>query len=504
MEGYKHGIKSRENTTSYPMPTTTENAVQVIWGTSPINLAENPKQAVNRPVMVRDFKEAKKALGYSDDWEKYTLCQSMYANSEIFTISPVIYINVLDPEKHSKQIEEQTIRVENHQAIVESQGILVDELVITTQPNTARTGSAITGEAKAVEAGSEITMGTDYITNFDEMGRLVITLLSSGNAFELPEITVSAKAIAPELVTEEDLIGFYDVQTGKETGLEIIRKIHPQLGVVPGMLLAPGWSHKPNVGTALQAKCEEISGVFASTCLLDLDTEKAKKYTDCLTVKRVMGFNDEHGISLWPMLLADGRKIYYSAVYGAMAGYYTALNQDVPYIYPSNKGLNVDGAVLKDGTEVYLDQDQAGAVNGDGVVTVLHDDGEWKALGNNTAAYPDNTDPKDRWIGCRRMFDFVNNRFALDYRKKLDSNMNKRQVDDIINSFNVWANSLVSAGMCAGLNIEYRSDENSIEDVLEGHMRTRTHLAPFTPMEYIENVMEFDISALKNVMTEEG
>ena len=35
-------------------------------------------------------------------------------------------------------------------------------------------------------------------------------------------------------------------------------------------------------------------------------------------------------------------------------------------------------------------------------------------------------------------------------------------------------------------------------------MRTRTHLAPFTPMEYIENVMEFDISALKNVMTEEG
>ena len=102
------------------------------------------------------------------------------------------------------------------------------------------------------------------------------------------------------------------------------------------------------------------------------------------------------------------------------------------------------------------------------------------------------------------MFDFVNNRFALDYRKKLDSNMNKRQVDDIINSFNVWANSLVSAGMCAGLNIEYRSDENSIEDVLEGHMRTRTHLAPFTPMEYIENVMEFDISALKNVMTEEG
>ena len=63
MEGYKHGIKSRENTTSYPMPTTTENAVQVIWGTSPINLAENPKQAVNRPVMVRDLRRPKRLWG---------------------------------------------------------------------------------------------------------------------------------------------------------------------------------------------------------------------------------------------------------------------------------------------------------------------------------------------------------------------------------------------------------------------------------------------------------
>ena len=102
------------------------------------------------------------------------------------------------------------------------------------------------------------------------------------------------------------------------------------------------------------------------------------------------------------------------------------------------------------------------------------------------------------------MFDFANNRFVLDYRKKLDSNMNRRQVDDIINSFNIWANSIVSAGMCAGFYIEYRSDENSIEKVLEGQICTRTHLAPYTPMEYIEDVKEFDVSALENVMAEEG
>lgn len=504
MEGYRHGIKSREIATTYPTPLATENAVQVVFGTAPVNRAENPKQATNRPIMISSFDDAKKTLGYSDDWEKYTLCQSMYASSELFTISPVVYVNVLDPQKHSKEISAKTIRIENHQAILEEKGILADEVVITTQPNTARAGSAKTGEAQVAEEGSEIIKGKDYIVDFDESGKLIVTLLKSGNAFDLPEITVSAKAIAPELVTEEDLIGFYDVQTGTETGFEIIRQIHPKLGMVPGLLLAPGWSHKPNVATALQNKCEEISGVFNSMCLLDLNTEEAKKYTDCLEIKKKIGFDDKHGIALWPMLQKAGKKICYSAVYGAMASYHTALNKDVPYIYPSNIGLNVDGAILKDGTEVYLDQEQAGAVNGDGIVTVLHDDGEWKSFGNNTAAYPENTDPKDRWIGCRRMFDFVNNRFALDYRKKLDSNMNRRKVDDVINSFNIWANSLVSENMCAGLYIEYRSSENSIEDVLAGHILTRTHLAPFTPMEYIESIEEFDISALENVMEEEG
>ena len=67
----------------------------------------------------------------------------------------------------------------------------------------------------------------------------------------------------------------------------------------------------------------------------------------------------------------------YSAVYGAMMSYNTANNSDVPYLYPSNRTLNVEGAVLADGTEVYLDQVQAGNLNGDGVVTAFCDL-EWK------------------------------------------------------------------------------------------------------------------------------
>ena len=142
MEGYKHGIKSRENATSYPVPLSTSNAVQVVYGTAPVNLTDDPKKTVNKPILATNLKTAVKELGYSDDWEKYTLCQSMYANSELFQVSPVIYVNVLDPEKHYKQIEGKAVRVENHQAVLDEQGILADQVVITAQPMSSRLGSA--------------------------------------------------------------------------------------------------------------------------------------------------------------------------------------------------------------------------------------------------------------------------------------------------------------------------------------------------------------------------
>lgn len=57
--------------------------------------------------------------------------------------------------------------------------------------------------------------------------------------------------------------------------------------------------------------------------------------------------------------------------------------------------------------------------------------------------------------------------------------------------------------MCAGLYAEYRSDENTTEDVLAGHLKLRVFFAPYTPAEYISTVMEFDVETLENAFKEE-
>ena len=81
---YTHGIYVQENPTSVIPPLTADSAVQFVVGTAPINLLADPTKAVNKPVLVYNFKEAQEKIGYSDDFEKFSLCQSIDASFRVF------------------------------------------------------------------------------------------------------------------------------------------------------------------------------------------------------------------------------------------------------------------------------------------------------------------------------------------------------------------------------------------------------------------------------------
>ena len=99
---YNHGIRIEEQATSIVAPITGSAGLQVVIGTAPINLAKDPYSVTNVPLIAYSFSEAASQLGYSDDFKKFTLCQSMDASFRIFNVAPIIFINVLDPKKHKK------------------------------------------------------------------------------------------------------------------------------------------------------------------------------------------------------------------------------------------------------------------------------------------------------------------------------------------------------------------------------------------------------------------
>ena len=473
---YLHGIRIKENPTSVPTPVYNEAGVPVIFGTAPVNLVADPTGAVNKLFLCNNYAEAVEAVGYSDDYASYTLCQAIDAFFKAFAVGPVVLCNVLDPANAAHK----TAITQTSAAVTDSQATLT-ELGIIKSTVTLKNGN------------TDLEEGTDYTLAFNSEGKLVVTVLTSG----ITTLTVAGSKLNPSGVTASDVVGAIN-NTGTKTiytGIQLVDKVYPTFGLTPSLLLAPGWSHISAVGLALAGKCTDVSGMFTCECVVDIDSGQtvngAKKYTDVETVKANSGYAHEHMICVWPQVKYAGLKMAFSAIYAAMACYTDCNNDNVPNLSPSNRAIRIGAAVLEDGTEILLDQPQANTLNGIGVVTALNLNG-WKAWGNNTAAYPDTTDPKDRWIACRRFFSWWGNSFITTYMEKVDNPANYRLIESVVDSENVRANSLVSTGKCAGLRMVYSKEDNPIGNVIDGKIVFRQYLAPYTPAEDILNVLEFD------------
>ena len=470
---YNHGIRIQENPTSVAAPITNESGVPVVFGTAPVNMAADPAAAVNKPILCNTFAEAQAALGYSDDYASYTLCQAMDAFFKAFGIAPVVFVNVLDPATHKAEYTEE-LTVAAGQAKTTKKGVILSGLTVSN------------GDAA-------LTADTDYTTEFDADGTLVITVLADG----VTTLNVSGYQLDATAVKAADIIGSVNAETGIETGMELVRQVYPTFNLVPNLLLAPGWSSTPEVGISLAAKCQGINGVFSCECVVDLDTTTVTKYTDVAKAKTEAGYDVfKHMICVWPKVKYSGKIFDYSAFYAAVCLYTDANNDSVPSLPLSNKPLGISATVLADGTEVVLDTIQTNVLNAVGVVTAVNANG-FKTWGNNTAAYPAITDPKDRWINCRRFFSWWGNSFITTYFEKVDNPANYRLIESIVDSENVRGNSLVSQGKCAGIKMTYNEADNPIENVVDGRIVFRQYLAPYTPAEDILNILEFDVTMIQ-------
>ena len=96
---YKHGVYTTEQATSLVAPVVATAGLQVVIGTAPVNQASDPYHCTNVPMLANTLAGATAAVGYSDDYENYTLCQSMGASFKVVNVAPMVLINVLDPNK---------------------------------------------------------------------------------------------------------------------------------------------------------------------------------------------------------------------------------------------------------------------------------------------------------------------------------------------------------------------------------------------------------------------
>ena len=245
---YKHGIYVSEVPSSVRAAVKSDAGIQAIIGTAPVNLLKDPYHAANIPMLFYTMAEAQNAIGYSTDFKAYTICGSLSASFEIANVSPVIVINVLDPNKaeHTDDVPENVVQVNDGTARLDTIGLLLDKLVVKADDVT-------------------LESGTDYTAAFNDDGTVTLAVLPDGKGAGKTQLTVSGKRIAPEKVKGKDVIGGVSVD-GKETGMEVLRQVFPKLGVVLGV-----WLHRGSAKTRLaqlscrpRPRCSTASGVFSA------------------------------------------------------------------------------------------------------------------------------------------------------------------------------------------------------------------------------------------------
>ncbi|AMW99311.1 phage tail sheath family protein [Rummeliibacillus stabekisii] len=470
---YLHGVYSTETPSTEP-PTVTKNGVQFVVGVAPIHLAKEPK--VNEIVIAESIDDVKKFLGYSDDFA-FGTSESAFASFEVAKVAPVVFVNVLDPEKHVTAEKTETVTITKNGAFLKSKRALLGTVTL-----------------KSIDDSKTFIEDTDYTIAYDANYQAIIyPIASSTNLATGVEVKVTFKEVDVEAVTVSDILGGYDASTSVTTGLELVRKVYPRYAVRPDILLAPGFSQNPIIKTALEAKTANISGVFKARTFTDIDTKTAKTYEQAQSWKEDNLYTDMRNTVLWPKVKKDGKILNYSSYLAAFRSAQIANDEDnLPVESFSNKEIGVDAFVLEDGTEVYLEHEEANALNGAGIVTGLQWGGVLRSWGNNTALYPKSVVAQDRFSMVRDALDWYANSFITEFFDKVDDLTNMRLIESITDEENARLSVLVGKGRVAGAEISFSTIKNSVAQILNGQIYFDRKVAFFTPAEVIQDEVTFD------------
>ena len=481
----KLGVHVYEKATSVQTPKVATVGIPFVVGTAPVQSAAKPAKS-NVPVLVTSWDEAVEKLGFSYDWESYTLCEFMYSHLQLFGAQPVIFCNINDPASMKREEAAADYTVADHRVAVS-----VDAIADTIKVSVAEGA----GEAATTRA---LERDTDYSILYDRDDTdtyvCIVELLEDGSAYDAETVSVAYSAADPKTATVADVVD----------GVAQVDACLTAVGLVPDLVAAPGWSHNTVVAAVMATKAAAINGLFKGKAVIDADSgeDGVTEYSQLSGYKNKNNFVDVDQIICWPMVQLGDYRFHLSTQLCGLMATVDAGNRGIPYESPANKNLKMDACVLADGTPVNLTWNQVDLIAGSwGVVTAVNFlDSGWVAKGNYTACYPGNTDVKDQFIPVSRMFDFIGNTLIRTFWSKLDKPMTPALRDSILQTCNIWLGGLTGGGYLYGARAEMLAEENPLTSLLDGIITLHIYNAPPVPAQEIDFILEYDVSYMETAL----
>lgn len=469
----KHGVFVTEKNGTAITPIVAESGIPFVIGTSPVQSAENPANA-GAVVLCSTYEEAVEKLGYSDDWDNYTLCEVMYSHFKMFGCSPVIFCNILDISTHKEAVSETEYTVADHKV-----KLSID---------------AINDSALVVKSGSyTLVKDTDYKAFYGEE-ELVVELISTSTYYSASTLKIAYNKAKASAVTNTEVAN----------GLENIELCLTALGVVPDLILAPKYSTNSSVAAAMSTKADAINGMFKAKAIVDIDCSSATTPDLGITKKTTDLLVDEAEIVCWPMAKSADKVFHLSTIIAGAIAEVDTENDGCPYESPSNKAVKISALVIPSGgdyEEVQLTLAKANQLNQAGIVTAINFVNGWTVWGNYTACFPSTEEVKDYFIPVSRMFGWVGNSLIKTFWGQLDKPMSRRLIDTILDTANVWLNGLVGQGYLLGARVEMLDSENPLANFMAGIIKLHVYITPPSPAQEIDFVLEYDASYVESSLS---
>ena len=457
MADYKHGAYGVIQAVGSRVADESQGAI-VYVGTAPVHNVEGGANNVNKPIVVNNIAEARKYFGYSDEWDKYTLCEAMHVHLENKGVGPLVFINVLNPATH-KASDAGTVSKtpENGRVTIPAaQDIILDSVVVKSD-NTTK------------------IKGTDYAIAYNiEKKTITISELTAG-ALGTSALTITYNTIDASAVTTADVIGASD-GLGLNTGIFAIKNVYQLTGYIPAYLAAPGFSSVPAVHAAMYQNSVKVNGHWDVYMFVDLpivNGETPLTLDTAKTYKNGNGYTKENETVFFPLAQGTNGKIYHLSVLAAANFQELLLAQDgIPYKTASNTDCSlIENLYLgaSNTGRVYDDSIINEKLNKNGIASAAYVGGRWAIWGCHSADYDqDNGDQINVAETNRMMLYYISNDFQHRRTPDVDKPMTANDLQTIIAEEQTRVDALLNIGALTRGVVTLNADAQARSDIMNG------------------------------------
>jgi len=305
-------------------------------------------------------------------------------------------------------------------------------------------------------------------------------------------------------VTPAQLIGGVDGVTGARTGMFAWRDAYQELGFLPKILIAPGFSSLSAVSTAMIVQAEAMRAVAFVDAPIGVTPQQAITGRGPAGTINFNTSSDRVGLC-YPHVK------YYDTVAEAdilgplstvVAGAWSRRDQDNGYWW-SGSNVELLGLTGVERPIEFMLNDancEANLLNEAGIITLANSFGTGiRSWGNRSAAWPTVSHQKN-FINVRRTADVIAESLELATLQFIDQPLDNARIDDILETGRRFLRHQQANGAIQDGDVWLDADLNTPETLSAGHLLPSYDFAPFSPMERVSYQARINTEYLRQLV----